>query len=148
MFLGHLYRLLDQVQFLEKGVVGTMAVETLLNSSFLQVFLWESFKGIKVSPLPYSKAKLFVDSDEGFYVPEGLPLICIWSRQMQRKDQNFLELLDDVDSFIFRPNCALLNGFKHMPLYADSDDLIEALASSITKKSVVKCRMPSFAHTR
>lgn len=40
MFLGHLYRLLDQAQLLEKRTAGTMGEETLLNSGFLQVFLW------------------------------------------------------------------------------------------------------------
>ncbi|PQQ02678.1 uncharacterized protein Pyn_38292 [Prunus yedoensis var. nudiflora] len=130
MFLGHLYRLLDQVQFLEKGAAGTMAVETLLNSSFLQVFLWEQFKGIEVSLHPYSKVKESADSDGGSYVPEKLPMICRWFRRMQRKDQNFLELLDNVESFIFRPYCALSAGFRHVPLYADSDDLIEVPATT------------------
>ncbi|PQQ03684.1 uncharacterized protein Pyn_40620 [Prunus yedoensis var. nudiflora] len=130
MFLGHLYCLLDQVQFLEKGAAGTMAVETLLNSSFLQVFLWERFKGIEVSPLPYSKVKESADSDGGAYVPEKFPLICRWFRRMQRKGQNFLELLDNVESFTFRPYCALSEGFSHVPLYADSDDLIEVPATT------------------
>ncbi|CAL2255872.1 unnamed protein product [Prunus armeniaca] len=126
MFLGHLYRLLDQVQLLEKGAAGTMTVETFLNSNLLQVFLWERFKGIEVSPLPYSKDNTLADSEEGSYVPEGLPSICKWSRRMQRKGQNFLELLDDVESFIFRLYCPLLEGFRHIALYADSDDLVEA----------------------
>ncbi|CAL2270468.1 unnamed protein product [Prunus armeniaca] len=102
MFLGHLYCLLDQV------------------------FLWERLQGIEVSPLPYLKAKSLVGSDEGSYIPEGLPLICRWSRRMQRKGQNFLELLDDVERFIFRPYCVLPEGFKCMPFYADSDDLVGA----------------------
>ncbi|CAL8992934.1 unnamed protein product [Prunus brigantina] len=38
----------ERVQILEKGAAGTMAVETFLNSSFLQVFLWERFQGIEV----------------------------------------------------------------------------------------------------
>ncbi|CAL9011853.1 unnamed protein product [Prunus brigantina] len=126
MFLGHLYCLLDQVQILEKVTAGIMAVETFLNSSFLQVFLWERFQGIEVSPLPYSKAKSLVGSDKGTYVPESLPLICRWLRRMQRKGQNFLELLDDVERFIFRPYCVLLEGFKCIPFYADSDDLVAA----------------------
>ncbi|CAL2255868.1 unnamed protein product [Prunus armeniaca] len=103
-----------------------MTVETFLNSSLLQVFLWVRFKGIKVSLLPYSKDKTLADFDEGSYIPEGLPSICRWSRRMQRKGQNFLELLDDVESFIFRPYWPLLEGFRHIPLYADSDDLVEA----------------------
>ncbi|CAL8121223.1 unnamed protein product [Prunus armeniaca] len=128
MFLGHLYRLLDQIQFLEKGAAGTMAVETFVNSSFLQIFLWERFKGVEVSPLPYSKAESLVASDENSYMPGSLPLICRWSRRMQRKGQNFLELLDDVEQFIFRPYCASSEGFRSMPLYADSIALMEALA--------------------
>ncbi|PQQ18428.1 uncharacterized protein Pyn_23522 [Prunus yedoensis var. nudiflora] len=130
MFLGHLYRLLDQIQFLEKGAARTMVVETLLNSNFLQVFLWERFKGIEVCPLPYSKARQSVDFDDGSYLLGRLPLICRWSRRMQRKGQNFLELLDNIESFIFRPYCALSEGFKHIPLYADSNDLIEAPATT------------------
>ncbi|CAL8089773.1 unnamed protein product [Prunus armeniaca] len=128
MFLGHLYRLLDQIQFLEKGTAGTMAVETFVNSSFLQIFLWERFKGVEVSPLPYPKARSLVDSDAGSYVPGILPLICRWSRRMQRKGQNFLELLDDVEQFTFRPYCALSEAFRSIPLYADFDVLMEALA--------------------
>ncbi|CAL8118411.1 unnamed protein product [Prunus armeniaca] len=93
------------------GAAGTMAVETFVNSSFLQIFLWERFKGI-----------------ENSYVPGSLPLICRWFRRMQRKGQNFLELLDDVDQFIFRPYCASSEGFRSMPLYADSTALMEALA--------------------
>ncbi|CAL9024925.1 unnamed protein product [Prunus brigantina] len=46
MFLGHLYHLLDRTQLLEKNASGTMGVETLLNSGFLQVFLWERLKGL------------------------------------------------------------------------------------------------------
>ncbi|CAL9008802.1 unnamed protein product [Prunus brigantina] len=130
MFLGHLYRLLDQIQFLEKGAAGTMAVETFANSSFLQIFLWERFKGIEVSPLPYSKAESLVAPDENSYVPGGLPRICRWFRRMQRKGQNFLELLDDVEKFIFRPYCVLSEGFSSAHLYADSIALVEALATS------------------
>ncbi|KAI5324082.1 hypothetical protein L3X38_033155 [Prunus dulcis] len=130
MFLGHLYRLLDQVQSLEKGAAGTVVVETFVNSSFLQVFLWERFKGIEVSPLSYPKAKSLVGSDEGSYVPESLPLICRWSWQMQREGQKFIELLDDIEKFIFRPYCALSEGFRCIPFYADSDVLLEALAKS------------------
>ncbi|VVA24431.1 PREDICTED: Receptor cytosolic serine/threonine-kinase RBK1 [Prunus dulcis] len=49
-----------------------------------------------------------------------------WFRRMQRNGQNFLELLDDVENFIFRPYCVLLEEFKHVPLYSDSDGLVEA----------------------
>ncbi|CAL2276554.1 unnamed protein product [Prunus armeniaca] len=107
-----------------------MAVETFANSSFMQIFLWERFKGIEVSPLPYSKAESLVASDENSYMPGSLPLICRWSRRMQRKGQNFLELLDDVEKFIFRPYCVLLEGFSNTPFYADSVVLVEALATS------------------
>ncbi|PQM43050.1 uncharacterized protein Pyn_17112 [Prunus yedoensis var. nudiflora] len=126
MFLGHLYRLLDQVHFLEKGAAGTVAVETLLNSSFLHVFLWKRLKGLDVSPLPHSQARLLVDSCKGSYIPKRLPLVYRWSRRMQRKGQNFLELLDGVENFFFCPHCALPEEFKHVPLYADTDGLVKA----------------------
>ncbi|CAL2246603.1 unnamed protein product [Prunus armeniaca] len=125
MFLRHLYCLLDQVQLLEKGAARTMVVETFLNSSFLQVFLWKLFKGIEVSPLPYSKAKTLVYSHEASYVPEGLPLICRWSQRIQRKDQNFLGLLDDVANFIFphghqlRREALLSTTFLPLPTLGD-----------------------------
>ncbi|CAL2263194.1 unnamed protein product [Prunus armeniaca] len=63
-------------------------------------------------------------------MPGSLPLICRWSRHMQRKGQNFLELLDDVEKFIFRPYCVLSEGFSNTPFYADSVVLVEALATS------------------
>ncbi|CAL8152433.1 unnamed protein product [Prunus armeniaca] len=75
MFLGHLYRLLDRTQLLEKSAAGTMGVETLLNSSFLQVFLWERIKGLDIHPLLYSHA---VQIAKGSFMPDGLPLVCRW----------------------------------------------------------------------
>ncbi|PQQ19060.1 uncharacterized protein Pyn_16977 [Prunus yedoensis var. nudiflora] len=103
-----------------------MAVETLLNSIFLHVFLWERLKGLDVSPLAHSRARLLVDSDKGSYIPERLLLVCRWSRRMQRKGQNFLELLDGVENFVFHPYCVLLEEFKVVPFYADIDGLVEA----------------------
>lgn len=47
---------------------------------------------------------------------------------MQRKGQNFLELLDDVENSFFCPYCVMPEEVKHVPLYADSDGLVEALA--------------------
>ncbi|PQP91846.1 uncharacterized protein Pyn_12880 [Prunus yedoensis var. nudiflora] len=116
--------LLDQVQFLEKGAVETVAVETLLNSSFLQVFLWEWFKGIEVSPLLIPRPRnllilMVVCCTEE--TSSNLPMVPTYAKE----GPNFLELLDNVESFIFRPYCALSEGFRHVPLYADSDDLIE-----------------------
>ncbi|CAL2263196.1 unnamed protein product [Prunus armeniaca] len=112
MFLGHLYRLLDQIQFLEKGAAGTMAVETFANSSFLQIFLWERFKGIELSPLPYSKAEsLMLPS----HATEGPKLFRAAGR---------------VEKFIFHPYCVLSEGFSNTPFYADSVVLVEALATS------------------
>ncbi|PQP95312.1 uncharacterized protein Pyn_07878 [Prunus yedoensis var. nudiflora] len=103
MFLGYLYRLLDQVHLLEKGAAGTMAVESFLNSSFLQVFLWEHINGLAVHPLPHSQAGLFVRAGDDSYTPDVPLLISRWFRRKPRKGQNFLELLDDIQHFVFRP---------------------------------------------
>lgn len=121
MFLGHLYLLLDQVHFLEKGVAGSMALETLLNSSFLQVFLWERIKGLNVSPLSFPQAKALIETSEDSYTPKMLPLISRWFKRRQRKGQDFLESLDNIENFIFRPYTMVPKGFEHVSLYGDLD---------------------------
>ncbi|PQM42011.1 uncharacterized protein Pyn_17871 [Prunus yedoensis var. nudiflora] len=128
MFLGHLYMLLDQCQILEKNATGTMGVETLLNSGFLQVFLWEHIKGLDVCPLPYSRALQSADMGNGSFMPDSLPLVCRWFKRMQRKGQKFLGLLDDIEYFIFRPYGTLAETFTFVPFYADVDDVVEVPA--------------------
>ncbi|PQM34659.1 uncharacterized protein Pyn_40296 [Prunus yedoensis var. nudiflora] len=118
MFLGYLYRLLDQVHLLEKGAAGTMAVESFLNSSFLQVFLWEHINGLAVHPLPHSQAGLFVRAGDDSYTPDVPLLISRWFRRKPRKGQNFLELLDDIQHFVFRPYTKVPVGFAHVSFYA------------------------------
>ncbi|CAL8992500.1 unnamed protein product [Prunus brigantina] len=93
MFLGHLYRLLNQTQLLEKRASGTMGVETLLNSGFLQVFLWERLKGLDVHSLLHSHAMKLSNWGRGSYMSESLPLVCRWFKGMQRKGQDFLQVL-------------------------------------------------------
>ncbi|XP_021826614.1 uncharacterized protein LOC110767396 isoform X2 [Prunus avium] len=119
MFLGYLYRLLDQVHLLEKGAAGTMAVESFLNSSFLQVFLWEHINGLDVCPLPCSQAGLLVRASDVSYTPNMPPLISRWFRRKQRKGQNFLELLDDIQHFVFRPYTKVPRGFGQVSFYAE-----------------------------
>ncbi|KAL6279072.1 hypothetical protein ACE6H2_015953 [Prunus campanulata] len=119
MFLGYLYRLLDQVHLLEKGAAGTMAVESFLNSGFLQVFLWEHINGLDVCPSPYSQAKLLVRASDGSYMPDMPPLISRWFRRRQRKGQNFLELLDDIQHFVFRPYTEVPRGFGRVSFYTE-----------------------------
>ncbi|PQM42280.1 uncharacterized protein Pyn_18592 [Prunus yedoensis var. nudiflora] len=113
MFLGHLYLLLDQTQLLEKNASGTMGVETLLNSSFFEVFLWERLKGLDVHSLPHSHAMKLADWGKGSYMPETLPLVCRWFKRMQRKGQNFLKLLDSIENFVF------------VSFYADVGDTVD-----------------------
>ncbi|CAL2239493.1 unnamed protein product [Prunus armeniaca] len=125
MFLGHLYQLLNQTQLFEKSAVGTMGVETLLNSSFLHVFLWECLKGLDVYPLPYSRAIQLANLGNGSFMPDGLLLICRWFKRMQRKGQNFLKLLENIENFIFRPYDALAEAFTFVPFYADVGDTVE-----------------------
>ncbi|CAL9021335.1 unnamed protein product [Prunus brigantina] len=103
MFMGHLCHLLDRTQLLEKNASGTMGVETLLNSGFLQVFLWERLRGLDVYSLPHSHAMKLADWGKGSFMPDNLPLVCRWFKRMQRKGQDFLKLLDNFRKF------ALLN---------------------------------------
>ncbi|CAL8091792.1 unnamed protein product [Prunus armeniaca] len=129
MFLGHLYHLLNRTQLLEKNVSGTMGVETLLNSGFLQVFLWERLKGLDVHSLPHSHAMKLADWGNGSFMPDNLPLVCRWFNKMQRKDQNFLKLLDNVENFVFRPYGTSAEIFTFVPFYADVSDTVEVPAA-------------------
>ncbi|CAL9018633.1 unnamed protein product [Prunus brigantina] len=129
MFLGHLYHLLDRTQLLEKSASGTMGVETLLNSGFLQVFLWERLKGLDVYSLPHSHAMKLADWGKGSFMPDNLPLVCRWFKRMQRKGQDFLKLLDNVEHFIFRPYGTSAETFTFVPFYADISDTVEVPAA-------------------
>ncbi|XP_008229292.1 PREDICTED: uncharacterized protein LOC103328662 [Prunus mume] len=129
MFLGHLYRLLNQTQLLEKSTSGTMGMETLLNSGFLQVFLWELLKGLDVHSLPHSHAMKLADWGKGSYMLESIPLVCRWFKRMQRKGQNFLKLLDKVENFVFRPYGTSAETFTFVPFYADVSDTVEVLVA-------------------
>ncbi|CAL8088344.1 unnamed protein product [Prunus armeniaca] len=129
MFLGHLYHLLNRTQLLEKSASGTMGVETLLNSGFLQVFLWERLKGLDVYSLPHSHAIKLADWGNGSFMPNNLPLVCRWFKRMQRKGQNFLKLLDNVENFVFRPYGTSAETFTFVPFYTDASDTVEVPAA-------------------
>ncbi|CAL8992531.1 unnamed protein product, partial [Prunus brigantina] len=129
MFLGHLYHLLDRAQLLEKSASGSMGVETLLNSGFLQVFLWERLKGLDVYSLPHSHAMKLADWGKGSFMPDNLPLVCRWFKRMQRKGQDFLKRLDNVEDFIFRPYGTSAETFTFVPFYADVSDTVEVPAA-------------------
>ncbi|CAL8175521.1 unnamed protein product [Prunus armeniaca] len=129
MFLGHLYHLLNRTQLLEKSASGTMGVETLLNFGFLQVFLWERLKGLDVYSLPHSHAIKLVDWGNGSFMPNNLPLVCRWFKRMQRKGQNFLKLLDNVENFVFRPYGTSAETFTFVPFYTNASDTVEVPAT-------------------
>ncbi|CAL2230904.1 unnamed protein product [Prunus armeniaca] len=129
MFLGHLYHLLNRTQLLEKNASGTMGVETILNSGFLQVFLWERLKGLDVHSLPHLYVMKLADWGNGSFMPDNLPLVCRWFKRMQRKDQNFLKLLDNVENFVFRPYGTSAEIFTFVPFYADVSDTVEVPAA-------------------
>ncbi|PQM33573.1 uncharacterized protein Pyn_21502 [Prunus yedoensis var. nudiflora] len=129
MFLGHLYRLLDQTQLLEKNASGTMGVETFLNYGFLQVFLWEHFKGLDVHSLSHSYAIERADWGKGSYMPENLPLVCRWFKRMQQKGQDFLKLLDSIENFVFCPYGTSAETFTFVSFYVDVGDTVEVPAA-------------------
>ncbi|PQQ08219.1 uncharacterized protein Pyn_40689 [Prunus yedoensis var. nudiflora] len=129
MFLGHLYQLLDRTQLFEKNASGIMGVETFLNSGFLQVFLWEHFKGLDVHSLPHSYAMERADWGKGSYMPDNLPLVCRWFKRMQRKGQDFLKLLDSIENFVFRPYGTSGETFTFMSFYVDVGDTVEVPAA-------------------
>ncbi|CAL2255361.1 unnamed protein product [Prunus armeniaca] len=48
---------------------------------------------------------------------------------MQRKGQNFLKLLDNIENFIFRPDGTMAEAFTFVPFYADVGDIVKVPAA-------------------
>ncbi|CAL2230903.1 unnamed protein product [Prunus armeniaca] len=94
MFLGHLYHLLNRTQLLEKNASGTMGVETLLNSGFLQVFLWERLKGLDVHSLPHSYTMKLAD-----WVPVAVSQSGQFRKRQFGLDQGVPDSLNHGDPF-------------------------------------------------
>ncbi|CAL9018450.1 unnamed protein product, partial [Prunus brigantina] len=93
------------------------------------VFLWERLKGLDVYSLPHSHAMKLADWGKGSFMPDNLPLVCRWFKRMQRKGQDFLKLLDNVEDFIFRPYGTSAETFTFVPFYADVSDTVEVPAA-------------------
>ncbi|CAL2276817.1 unnamed protein product [Prunus armeniaca] len=119
-----------------------MGVETILNSSFLQVFLWERLKGLDVHSLPHSHAMKLVDWGNGSFMPDNLPLVCRWFKRMQQKGQNFLKLLDNIENFVFRPYGTSVETFTFMPFYVDVSDTI-AVPVAVSQSGQLDQGVPS-----
>lgn len=62
-------------------------------------------------------------------MPDSLPLVCKWFKKMQRKGQNFLKLLDNIENFVFRPYGTSVETFTFVPFYVDVSDTVEVLAA-------------------
>ncbi|CAL2229469.1 unnamed protein product [Prunus armeniaca] len=69
------------------------------------------------------------DWGRGSYMPESLPLVYRWFKLMQKKGQDFLKLLDNVENFVFRPYDTSAETFTFVPFYADVSDTVEVLAA-------------------
>ncbi|XP_024190029.1 uncharacterized protein LOC112193995 [Rosa chinensis] len=110
MFLGHVYRMLDHIVADELESVGRCGVTTLVSTTFLQVFIWERFKGLKMEPLTMSLSlELYNNDKEGSkqaqteYLPPVLPLLCRWFKRRQDKTVFSPSMLDNVNNFIWQP---------------------------------------------
>lgn len=62
-------------------------------------------------------------------MPDDLPLFCRWFKQMQKKVQNFLKLLDNIENFIFCPYGTLAEAFTFGPFCADVGDTVAVPAA-------------------
>ncbi|KAB2625714.1 hypothetical protein D8674_017374 [Pyrus ussuriensis x Pyrus communis] len=83
------------------------------------IIFWERIKGLKSSPNLCRVARSCFVIDLSSYMLEKLSLTCRWFGKVPREKRDFLELLDDVSSFVFHPYIALLEVFKLMMFYTD-----------------------------
>ncbi|CAL2256593.1 unnamed protein product [Prunus armeniaca] len=109
------------------------------------VFLWEHLKGLDVHSLPHSHAMKLANWGRGSYMPKSLPLVCRWFKRMQRKGQDFLKLLDNVENFVFPPYGTSAETFTFVPFYADVSDIVEVPAAMSQSGQFRKYAMLNFA---
>ncbi|KAB2606105.1 hypothetical protein D8674_005822 [Pyrus ussuriensis x Pyrus communis] len=98
LFLGLLYHELNY----------SAPLKSFLYASFLQIFLCKCIKGLKITLYLSGAAKSRYVVDSSTYLPEKFPLAC-----------HFLELLDDVNNFIFHPYLSVPEGFTFVMFFTN-----------------------------
>lgn len=119
LFLRFFYHELDQLHTLEEQVTGSGSLKNFLCASFLQIFLWECIKDLKITSYPSGAVKSRYVIDSSSYLPKKFFLVCRWFGKIPAKKQDFLELLDDVISFVFRPYVLVLESFTSLMFFTD-----------------------------
>lgn len=64
-----------------------------------------------------AKSRFVIDLSS--YMHDKLQLVWRWFGKVPRKKRDFLELLDNVSSFVFRPYIALPESFESVMFYTD-----------------------------
>lgn len=114
LFLELCYHELDQLHTLIEQVASSAPLKSFLCVSFLQIFLWERIKGLKITSYPSGTVKNHFVIYSLSYLPEKLLLAC---PKIPAKKQDFLELLDDMNSFVFGPYMSIPEGFTFMMFF-------------------------------
>ncbi|KAK9906289.1 hypothetical protein M0R45_002624 [Rubus argutus] len=119
LFLGRLYRMLDFVSNDEKEGAGCYGITSSACVTFLQVFIWERFKGSAVEPVTPEFLHKLERGRRSHSIVE-FPLCCKWFRRRANKDAFKPAVLDDIDEFIFRPYSSI-SGFEAFHFYYPED---------------------------
>lgn len=107
LFLGQLYKHLDLLAEDEVQGLSRFCVETYLSTSFLQVFLWQHFKGYAPIPANLNVVQKYLSDFDLSRV--SLPLCCRWYYK-KPSGRSLSACLDDPEGFCSLP-------------YADTDRL-------------------------
>jgi hypothetical protein len=119
LFLGRFYRTLDLILNDEREGAGYYGITSSTCSIFLQVFIWERFKGLAMKPVTREFLRKFQGVEKSRSVVE-FPLCCRWFRRKAKKNAFEPAIFDDVNKFIFRPYSSIL-GFQVFPFYYSED---------------------------
>lgn len=87
--------------------------------AFYRSSFGKKIRGLKISLNLSKAAKSCFVIDLSSYMFEKLLLACCWFRKVPGKMRDFLELLDDVSSFIFHPYTMLPESFESMMFYTN-----------------------------
>ncbi|XP_062014021.1 uncharacterized protein LOC133730452 [Rosa rugosa] len=115
LFLSHLYRKLDQISKDDKEGAGQYGIDSLVSSFFLQLFVWERFKGLAVEPVTPKSLHQLEGGKRDFNLV-GFPLCCRWFRRKVKKGAFRPAILDDIGQFNFRPYFTA-HGFQTFPFF-------------------------------
>lgn len=124
IFLGSLFYHLDECIQNQLKSMGRYTVFFYANSAFLQLYLWERFKGLATQLVQFEAMNMVTIEDENDIVktiPDKLEKMRAyrWFNIKQQKGKDLVDYIDSEKHFSFCPYASTPQGVAEAKLYAD-----------------------------